>query len=158
MAPSNLELQTQVPSENLLLVPSASQGLGEDVLKIEEVEVEVEVKVLVEVLKVLKEIVEAFGEIVEEDKDPFEVEDRIGNILEVDKDPFGVGVPEPMSKYEDGVGDMGGGTLNLDTITILGYPKPYLAVSPAYSFHMRFHTGFRIRFEEPIHAAAVHGG
>ena len=106
MAPSNLELQTQVPSENLLLVPSASQGLGEDVLKIEEVEVEVEVKVLVEVLKVLKEIVEAFGEIVEEDKDPFEVEDRIGNILEVDKDPFGVGVPEPMSKYEDGVGDI----------------------------------------------------
>ena len=104
MAPLNLDLQTQVPSSNLLLVPSASQGIGEDVLKIEEVEVEV--KVLVEVLKVLKEIVEAFGEIVEEDKDPFEVEDRIGNILEVDKDPFGVGVPEPMSKYEDGVGDI----------------------------------------------------
>ena len=111
MAPLNLELQTQVPSSNLLLVPSASQGIGEDVLKIEEVEVEV--KVLVEVLKVLKEIVEALEdklkeleEIVEEDKDPFEVEDRIGNILEVDKDPFGVGVPEPMSKYEDGVGDI----------------------------------------------------
>ena len=93
MAPLNLELQTQVPSSNLLLVPSAPQGLGEDVLKIEEVDVVVEVKVLVEVLKELKEIVEALKEleeIVEEDKDPFEVEDRIGNILEVDKDPFGV--------------------------------------------------------------------
>ena len=112
MAPSNLELQTQVPSENLLLVPSASQGLGEDVLKIEEVDVVVEVKVLVEVLKELKEIVEALKEleeIVEDDKDPFEVEevtfkvdDRIGDILEVDKDLFGVeaiiGVPETMSK------------------------------------------------------------
>ena len=80
------------------LYPS-SQGLGEDVLKIEEVDV----------LKVLMEIVEKLEEMVEDDKDPFEVEevtfkvdDRIGDILEVDKDLFGVeaiiGVPETMSK------------------------------------------------------------
>ena len=88
------------------MVVSSSIGLGEDVLKIEEVEVEVDG--LVDVPKVLKEIVEALEVIVEEDKDPFEVEeimfkvdDRIGNILEVDKDLFwveAIGVPEPMSK------------------------------------------------------------
>ena len=88
------------------MVVSSSIGLGEDVLKIEEVEVEVDG--LVDVPKVLKEIVEALEVIVEEDKDPFEVEeimfkvdDRIGDILEVDKDLFwveAIGVPEPMSK------------------------------------------------------------
>ena len=90
------------------MVVSSSIGLGEDVLKIVEVEVEVDVLVDVDVPKVLKEIVEALEVIVEEDKDPFEVEeimfkvdDRIGNILEVDKDLFwveAIGVPEPMSK------------------------------------------------------------
>ena len=58
------------------------------------------------VVEALEDKLKELEEIVEEDKDPFEVEDRIGNILEVDKDPFGVGVPEPMSKYEDGVGDI----------------------------------------------------
>ena len=87
------------------VVVSSSIGLGEDVLKIEEVEVEVDV--LVDAPKILKEIVEALEVIVEEDKDPFEVEeimfkvdDRIGDILEVDKDLFwveAIGVPETMS-------------------------------------------------------------
>ena len=47
------------------------------------------------VVEALEDKLKELEEIVEEDKDPFEVEDRIVNILEVDKDLFGV---EPMSK------------------------------------------------------------